>query len=89
MVLGFGGNIFTRFEMISLSNSTYLNFCDELRHIKKTELKLCESMELLKILKKLPAYYRTQRFMSVLTRACTGLYSQPTGFSPHDPISFL
>jgi hypothetical protein len=70
MVLVFGGNIFTRSEIISLSNSTYLNFCDELCHIKKTELKLLKSMEQLKILQKFPAYYRTQTFITVFARAC-------------------
>jgi hypothetical protein len=44
--MAFRENMFERFEVILLSNSTYLNCWDELCHIKGMELKLTKWIKL-------------------------------------------
>jgi hypothetical protein len=54
-------------------------------------MELNSSLEKLPIvqLKKFPAFYRTRRFITVVTGALSGLYPEPDKSNPYHPILFL
>jgi hypothetical protein len=49
---------------------------------------LLEKLTGLQLIKKFPAFYRTQRFITTFTSACQLLYPEPAQSSPypHNPI---